>query len=165
VKYKSKPGSASFQIVAIHDPKYTEPLLLASNLVVEVIWFLYKDPWAIEQVPLAGKKLLGGGSAFVHSKESCHRLPSLVLLAGSLLSLVAAGEEAIPTGYWDLECQPTPGRLQRVLSGLTFSDLPQGEEFCQIREKQSVHSHLKKGILGHRRQKRPKGAPPQQKAA
>ena len=130
-----------------------------------VVWFLYKDRWAIEQVALAGKKMLGGSASFVHSRESRHRLPGLLLLAGNILSLTAAAEEAIPTGYWDLQCQPTIGRLQRALSKLTFSDLPKSEEFSQIREKQSVHSHLLKGVSGHRRKKRQKPTEPAKKAA
>ena len=164
---KAKPGGPTFHMIAIHDPKYDDPLLLATNLTVDamVVWFLYKDRWAIEQVPLAGKKMLGGSASFVHSKASRHRLPCLLLLAGSILSLIAAAEEAIPTGYWDLQCQPTIGRLQRALSQLTFSDLPKGAEFSQIREKRSVHSHLLKGVCGHRRQKRQKPTEPAKRAA
>lgn len=81
-------------MIAIHDPKYDAPLLLATNLEADakVVWFLYKDRWAIEQVPLAGKKMLGGSASFVHSKESLHRLPGLVLLVGNIFSLIAAGE-------------------------------------------------------------------------
>ena len=163
----AKPGNATFHVIAIHDPKYEDPLLLASNLEADarVVWFLYKDRWAIEQVPLAGKKMLGGSASFVHSKQSRHRLPGLLLLAGSILSLIAASEEAIPTGYWDLQCQPTIGRLQRALSKVTFSDLPKGEEFSQIREKKSVHFHLLKGVSGHRRHKRLKLAEPARIAA
>ena len=171
---KAKPGSPTFHMIAIHDPKYDNPLLLATNLYTtcpheevnaKVVWFLYKDRWAIEQVPLAAKKMLGGGSSFVHSKESRHRLPGLLLLVGNIFSLIAANEDAIPTGYWDLQCQPTIGRLQRALSKLTFSDLPKGEEFSQIREKKSVHFHLLKGVIGHRRQKRQKLAETAKKAA
>ena len=157
VRPGTKPGGKTFQIIAVYDPMYKEPLLLATNVAdasAKVVWFLYKDRWAIEQVPLAGKTKLGGASSFVHSSESRHRLPGLVLLAGSILSFVSASEEAIPTGYWDLECKPTLGRLQRSLSGLHFSNLPEDGEFLQIREKRSNHSHLLKGVLGHRRQKR-----------
>ena len=63
----------------------------------KAVWFLYKDRWAIEQVPLAAKKMLGARTgSFVHSKESRHRLPGLLLLVGNIFSLIAANEEAIP---------------------------------------------------------------------
>ena len=151
----AKPGSSTFHIVAIYDPKYAEPLLLATNLNVSAksVWRLYKDRWGIEQVPLAGKKMLGGSRSFVHGKESRYRLPELVLFAGSLLSFIAASEEKIPTGYWDRNPGATIGRLRRYLSILHFSNLPELGNSGQIREMQSVHGHLLKGVLGHRRQR------------
>lgn len=152
----AKPGSNTFSIIAVYDPTYEEPLLLATNLKISAqsVWFLYKDRWGIEQVPLAGKKMLGGSHSFVHGEESRYRLPELVLFAGSLLSFIAASEDKIPTGYWDRNPGATIGRLRRYLSILHFSNLPKLDADGQIREKKSVHEHLPKGVLGHRRQKR-----------
>lgn len=80
------------------------------------------------------------------------RLPELALLAGSILSFLAATLPAQPTGFWDRHPQRTPGRLRRVLQGLPF---PQSYSLPPpLRKKASVTDHLPKGILGHRRHKR-----------
>lgn len=84
----AKPGSPSFRCVVILDPKYKEPLVLATNLSVraKALWCLYYDRWPIEQLPLAAKQRLGAERRFVFGQESRIRLPELSLLAGNLLS-------------------------------------------------------------------------------
>jgi hypothetical protein len=154
-----KGGVSTLTVVAIFDPRHKDPLLLATNLEVcaQVLHDLYRDRWAVEHLPLAGKPLLGCGSAFVFGQESRLRLPELALLSGNVLSYVAATCPAVATGFWDRACRATCGRLRRVLNRLDFSELPVMGE--QLRKKASVTSHLKTGVEGHRRQKAPNGMP------
>ena len=149
----NKPGGKSLRCIVIVDPKYKHPLVLVTTLALTAyaVWCLYYDHWPIEQIPLCAKQMLGAVRSFVFAKESRVRLPVIALLAGSLLSYVAASSPVVATGFWDRCARATCGRLRRVLSGLHFRDLaaPAG----QIRKKESVTGHLPKGVLGHRRQK------------
>ena len=142
-----------FDVYAIFDPRYDKPLLVGTNVKLqpETVYQLYTDRWPVEQLPLAGKQIVGAHRQFVFAKESRQRLPELVILAGSILTCLAALYPAIPTGFWDKDPQPTPGRFRRALMGLPF---PQSYALPgRIRRKASVTDHLPKGILGHRRQK------------
>jgi hypothetical protein len=148
---KPGPDAQTFNVVAIYDPRYAEPLLLASpiELAARSLSGLYRDRWPVEQLPLAAKQMIGAHRQFVFARESCQRLPELALLAGSILTYLAATLPAIPTGFWDRCPAPTPGRLRRALMGVDFPKsypLP-----GRIREKASVTGHLLKGILAHRR--------------
>jgi hypothetical protein len=145
------PGAATFRCVVIHDPRYQEPLVVATNLPVSAyaLWCLYRDRWPIEQVPLAAKQMLGAHRAFVFGGESRHRLPEVGLLAGNILMYVAATTAAIATGFWDGRCRPTCGRLRRVLLRVDFSEIP--IPAGPLRKKASVTAHLPKGVQGHRR--------------
>jgi hypothetical protein len=149
----AQPGSAAFRCAVIHDPRYHEPLVVATNLSVSAyaLWCLYRDRWPIEQVPLAAKQMLGAQRAFVFGEESRYRLPALALLAGNILAYVAATATAVATGFWDRHCHPTCGRLRRVLFQVHFSDVP--VPAGSLRKKASVTIHLPKGVQGHRRQK------------
>ena len=111
----------------------------------------------MEQLPLAAKQITrervpGAARQFVFAPESCQRLPELALLAGSLVSFVAATEARFATGFWDRCARATPGRLRRVLARIPFSEF--GPLEAHVRKKRSPTAHLPKGILGHRRQKR-----------
>jgi hypothetical protein len=147
------PGGKCFRVVAIFDPRYKEPLLLATNLTVSAhaLWRLYKDRWPIEQLPLAAKAMLGAERAFVFGQDSRVRLPQLALLAGNILSYVAATSAPVASGFWDRCARPTCGRLRRVLNRVHFSELPVPEG--QLRKKNSVTAHLATGVKGHRRTK------------
>jgi hypothetical protein len=149
----AKPGAPVFRCVVIHDPRYREPLVLATNLPVSAyaLWCLYRDRWPIEQVPLAAKQMIGAHRAFVFGDESRHRLPELALLAGNVLAYVAATSAAVATGFGDRCCRPTCGRLRRVLLRVDFSEIP--VPAGPLRKKMSVTTHLLKGVQGHRRQK------------
>ncbi len=162
---EAKPGSASFRMVVIFDPLYGNPLVLATNLWVSAyaLWCLYRERWPIEQLPLAAKQMLGAERAFVFAKESRQRLPELALLAGNVLSYVAATSTAVATGFWDRAARPTCGRLRRALSRTHFSDLPLSEG--QFRKKESVTAHLPKGVKAHRRRKVSTMSPELRKAA
>jgi len=112
---------------------------------------LYRDRWPVEQIPLAGKQMLGGARQFVSAPESCQRLCELNLLAGAMSTYLAATLPAVPTGFWDRQPKPTPGRLRRLLARTPF---PQSYPLPErLRKKDSVFDHLPKGILGHGRTK------------
>jgi hypothetical protein len=150
---KVHPNNPTFHVVAVYDPRYREPWLLACPLRLSgpALRGLYRDRWPVEQVPLAAKQMLGGARQFVFAPESCQRLPELNLLAGSIATYLAASLPAVPTGFWDRNPKPTPGRLRRLLARTLFPKtcpLP-----GQLRKKNAVTDHLPKGILGHRRTK------------
>ena len=141
----------TFRLVVIHDPRWTEPPVLATTLAVSAraLRDLYLDRWPVEQLPLAAKQMLGAARAFVSAPETCQRLPELALLAGSILTYLAATLPAIPTGSWDRRPRPTPGRLRRRLAHTVFPTafpLPD-----RIRQKAAVTAHLPKGFWGQRR--------------
>jgi hypothetical protein len=147
------PGAQAktFRVYAIYDPAYTTPWLLATPLALKAatVRAMYQDRWPVEQVPLSAKQMVGAHPEFVHADESIQRLPELALLAGSILSYLAATVPAAPTGFWDRQPRRTPGRFRRMLMGKPFPQsypLPE-----QIRKKASVTGHLPKGILAHRR--------------
>ena len=157
------PNNPSFQVVAIHDPHYSQPWLLATDLPIEpaAVKALYQDRWPVEQLPLAAERpkvshTIGAHRQFVFAEESCHRLPELALLAGSIQSFLAALMPPRPTGFWDRNPKRTPGRFRRALKGGLFpSSVPLPE---RIRKKGSVTEHLPKGIAGHRRRPAQKSA-------
>jgi hypothetical protein len=155
VRPEADAGSPAFAVVASHDPRHREPLLLASPLPAtpRVLRDLYRDRWPVEQLPLAAKQLLGAARQFVSAPEACQRLPELALLAGSVLTYVAATAPAIPTGFWDRRPQPTPGRLRRALARTPFPhDFPLP---ARIRAKAAVTAHLPKGFWGQRQRQTP----------
>ena len=148
----AQPGAPAFRCTVIHDPRYQEPWVFATNLPVSAyaLWCLYRDRWPIEQMPLAATQMVGAHRAFVFGEESRHRLPELALLAGNVLAYAAATTTAVATGFWDRCCRPTCGRLRRVLLRVDFSAIPVPEG--ALRKKASVTAHLPKGVQGHRRQ-------------
>jgi hypothetical protein len=95
------PGTLWFRCLVIFDPRYPEPLVLVTNLPVSAyaLWRLYRDRWPIEQLSQAAKQMLGCERAFVFGQESRWRLPELALLAGNLLSYVAATSQPVATGF------------------------------------------------------------------
>jgi hypothetical protein len=151
---KARPGSPTFQIVVIFDPRYTRPLVVATNRALSAfdVWCLYRDRWPVEQMPLAAKQMLGCERSFVFGDESRWRLPELAMLAGNLLAYVAACRPAVATGFWDRCAEPTCGRLRRSLSRVRFSELP--IPVGRFRKKASPTGHLPKGVKAHRRRKR-----------
>ena len=137
-------------MVAIHDPRYTEPLWLATPLAVssQAVRGLYRDRWPVEQEPLVTKQLLGAARQFVHAPETVQRLPELALLAGAILTYAAATGPAVPTGNWDRAPQRTPGRLRRVRHRTLFADVNGLPE--RLRKKAATTAHLPKGCFGQR---------------
>lgn len=110
---------------------------------------MYQDRWPVEQIPLAAKQMVGAHRQFVHADESIQCLPELALLAGSILSYLAATAPLAPTGFWDRQLKRTPGRFRRMLMGKPFPQLHPLSG--RIRKKASVIEHLPKGILAHKR--------------
>ena len=141
----------TFDVYAIYDPDFENPWLLATPVQLQAcsVRAIYRDRWPVEQIPLSAKQMVGAHRQFVHADESIQRLPELALLAGSILSFLAATVPATPTGFWDRKPKRTPGRFRRTLMGKPF---PKDYPFPgQLRKKNSVTSHLPKGILAHRR--------------
>lgn len=150
----------TFDVYAIYDPDFEEPWLLATPVELQAssVKAIYRDRWPVEQIPLSAKQMVGAHRQFVHADESIQRLPELALLAGSILSFLAATLPAIPTGFWDRKPRRTPGRLRRTLIGKPF---PKDYQFPgQLRKKNSVTAHLPKGILAHPRRLAASAPPP-----
>lgn len=139
------PENETLDVYAIYDPDFEQPWLLATPLMLkpESVRTIYRDRWPVEQVPLSAKQMVGAHRQFVHNPESVQRLPELSLLAGSILSFLAASFPPTPTGFWDRKPKRTPGRFRRLLMGKPFpKDAPISGQF---RKKQSVTAHLPKG--------------------
>ena len=98
-----RPNNETFQVLAIYDPLYAQPWLLATDLPIAPpdVKALYQDRWPVEQIPLAAKHMLGAHRQFVFAQESIQRLPELALLAGSIQSFLAATLPVTATGFWD----------------------------------------------------------------
>ena len=146
---------AAFSLYLFHDPLYKQPLLLATNLnhlQPQTLFHLYRDRWTVEQPPLAAKQMVGLHRQFVSAPDPCFRLPELSLVAGSILTYMAAVLPPVPSGFWDRAPQPTSGRLRRLLAQENFQSFT--VETGQLRKKNSVTAHLLKGIDAHRRTKR-----------
>lgn len=149
------PDADSFTVVAVADPRYAEPLLLATSLDLtpEQLCRVYRDRWPVEQLPLAAKQMIGAARQYVHEPETCQRLPELALLAGAVLSYAAATGPTVATGSWDRRPLRTPGRLRRVLE---YREFPAGMALPgRVRVKAAVTGHLPKGHWGqqHPRQR------------
>jgi len=141
------PHNLTFDVYAFHDPAFKRPWLLATpvKLTFDSVHALYTDRWPVEQIPLSAKQMLGTHRQFVHTPESVQRFPELALLAGSILSFLAATFPPLPSGFWDRHPTATPGRFRRALLGQPFpKDAPLSG---QLREKHSVTDHLPKGFL------------------
>jgi hypothetical protein len=150
------PGAPSLTVVALFDPRYRAPWLLATPLPLSppAVRALYRDRWPVEQAPLVAKQLLGAVRQFVHAPQTCQRLPVLALLAGAILAYAAATAPAIPTGFWDRCPRPTAGRLRRALEGYPFpADFPLP---ARLHPKRVITAHLPTGFWG---QRRPRPAP------
>lgn len=144
---KPNKYNETFDVYVIHDPDFDEPWVLATpvKLLAPSVRAIYRDRWPVEQIPLSAKHMVGAHRQFVHAQESIHRLPELALLAGSILSFLAATLPATPTGFWDRHPKRTPGRLRRILMGRPFPKLDPLPE--QLRKKNSATDHLLKGNL------------------
>lgn len=144
------PSASAFDVYVIYDPDFDIPWVLATPVKLQAasVRAIYRDRWPVEQIPLSAKHMVGAHRQFVHAPESIQRLPELALLAGSILSFLAATMPAIPTGFWDRQPKRTPGRFRRTLIGKPF---PKDYRFSgQLRKKASVTAHLPKGNWARR---------------
>ena len=78
----AKPGAPAFRCAMIHDPRYQEPLVLATTLPVSAyaLWCLSRDRWPIEQMPLAAKQISvrpGRLCSVVRDATDCQRCHKL----------------------------------------------------------------------------------------
>ena len=148
---KVDKDNSTFSTYVFRDPYYDKPMVLTTvmNFKAESVYLFYKERWPVEHPPLATKQMMGLHRQFVFSDESSFRLPELGLLAGNILSHLAASLPPIPTGYWDRDPKSTPGRLRRALSREVFPSLDQLDP--ELRKKNSVFDHLPTGIDAHRR--------------
>jgi len=137
----------TFDVYAIYDPSFATPWLLATPVVLKPISVrnIYKNRWPVEQIPLSAKQMIGSHRQFVHAEETIQRLPELALIAGSILSFLAATMPATPTGFWDRKPKRTPGRFRRTLAGQAFPKV--ANLSGRLRKKNSVTAHLPKGCL------------------
>ena len=155
VDTKVHADALPFAVYVYRDPLYKQPLVLATNLRLEPssAYLIYRDRWPVEQPPLAAKQMIGLHRHFVFAPDACFRLPELGLLAGAVLTYVAASLPPIPTGSWDRSPKPTPGRLRRALAQVHFQTLSMID--LELRKKNSLTDHLPKGIHAHKRVKQP----------
>ena len=137
----------TFDVYALNDPNFDMPWLLATPVVLKPssVRNIYKDRWPVEQIPLSAKQMIDSHRQFVHADETMHRLPELALIAGSMLSFLAATMPATPTGFWDRKPKRTPGRFRRTLAGRSFPEL--ANLAGRFRKKNSITAHLPKGCL------------------
>ena len=136
---KRKLRQRPLQVVVIHHPDFTNPLLLGTpvlELTVESLLAIYPERWPIEGIPQTGKYLLsgGGGRHYVHHPTAIKRLPALTMIFGSLFKYLAAIAPPIRSGFWDRIVKPTYGRLLKHLKKV---GLP-----SQLSKKASVTAHL-----------------------
>lgn len=145
----------TFDVYAIYDPSFDTPWLLATPVVLKPISVrnIYKDRWPVEQIPLSAKQMIGSHRQFVHAEETIQRLPELALMAGSILSFLAATMPATPTGFWDRKPKRTPGRFRRTLAGQAFPKV--AHLSGRLRKKNSFTAHLPKGCLARTTKKVP----------
>jgi hypothetical protein len=116
----------TFDILVFFDPLYLDPLVLGTNvtLLPETAFKMYLDRWPVEQVPLVAKQTLGLGRHFVFAPESCQRLPELALLAGNILTYLAATLPPMPTGFWDRCPKKHPADCGASWPRLIFQRMP-----------------------------------------
>jgi hypothetical protein len=116
----------TYDILVFFDPLYINPLVLATNvtLLAATAFKLYLDRWPVEQLPLAAKQTLGLGRHFVFAPECCQRLPELALLAGNILTFLAAILPPMPTGFWDRRPKKRQGDCVGSWPRLIFPKLP-----------------------------------------
>jgi hypothetical protein len=116
----------TFTILVFFDPLYVHPLVLATNVTLSAAtaFQLYLDRWPVEQLPLVAKQTLGLGRHFVFAPECCQRLPELALLAGNILTYLAAILPPMPTGFWDQDPKKRRDVCGGSWRGLIFPKMP-----------------------------------------
>lgn len=125
VDQKPHSGNETFSILVFSDPLYQQPLILGTNVSLQPVtaFKLYLDRWPVEQIPLAAKQMLGLHRQFVFAPESCQRLPELALLAGNVLTYLAAVLPPLPTGFWDRRPKKRPVACGESWLGLIFQKI------------------------------------------
>ena len=94
----------SLTVLLVSHPDFNNPMVLVTNMnqtPVPTICAIYPDRWPIEMIPLSAKHMIGAHRQFVYAPEHTQRLPELALLAGNVLSCVAATAQPVSTGFWE----------------------------------------------------------------
>jgi hypothetical protein len=122
---KPHPENETFSILVFLDPLYQQALVLGTNVALQpaTAFKLYLDRWPVEQIPLAAKQMLGLHRQFVFAPESCQRLPELALLAGNILTYLAAVLPPLPTGFWDQRPKKRPAACGESWPRLIFQKI------------------------------------------
>jgi len=129
------PDSPTFRVVAIHDPRHGEPLLLASPLAVSprALRDLYVDRWPVEQLPLAAKQMVGAERQFVFEPETCQRRPGSGTGAPSRhLAACCGSPEPVARGHQGGLRLPETRELKKPLNAL-YLDLAVPGFLCSKR--------------------------------
>lgn len=134
-----------WMVLVVKHPDFEIPMVILSNLELSAkeTYEIMQGRWGVEQLPLVSKQLLGGHRMFVFEEEMNFRLPEVTFLAASVLLVVAACCEPMPTGWWDKRAKPTAGRLRRELSKVR--DLRVLNVPIELRKKNSVVAQLPRG--------------------
>ena len=147
------PAVPTFRLVAIYDPRYKEPLLLATNLereCVGVVALVSKNAgaWSICRLPpsrcwgVSGPTCSGRKAAF-----ACPNSPCLPATSWPTWRLPARRS---PRGFWDRAARPTVWTAAAgAWAECIVRTCPLWQ--AQLRKKNSVTAHLKTGVDAHRR--------------
>ena len=138
---KVSQTNATFTIWVYFDPRFQQPLLLATNLDADAatVFRLYCDRWPVEQVPLVAKQLLGLQRHFVFAPASTWRLPELALLMGNILTVMATVLPPLPSGYWDRHPKKRQDDCDALSNGRLFQILtPFRSEFGKKRRERTT---------------------------
>jgi hypothetical protein len=116
------------EVVRVDDPNFKDPLLIgctAQELETEEIRLTYRNRWPVETNFFVGQNTTAMETPRAWQQTATERRIGLALLAGSLLQMIAAQCEAIPTGPWDRHPTPSAGRLARLLDAsiILFSEV------------------------------------------
>jgi hypothetical protein len=155
-EHKLAADNPTFTVVAVYDPRFENPLLLACPLQLSGFdfWCLYHNRWPIEQLPLASKQMVGAQHQFVSAEESCSRLPELSLPAGSMHTNLAATLPLLPPAFGTA----IPKAPQVDYAGGWAERLSQTCSLCNKVESDESHRSqtiCPRGIHAQRRSKQP----------
>ena len=129
-KAQPHPTNRLFDVYVFDDPAFKKPWVLATPVALsfESVHALYTDRWPVEQLPLSAKHMVGAHRQFVHHPESVQRLPELAVLAGRILSFLAATlPPTLDSPVIMASCilgsasGPYPGSLASLVAGLAIS--------------------------------------------